>query len=260
MISKETILSRFINKYGNPIQSSKAPFFVGSKKQSVGMTTDLQSCMVLMLRKFREVHNRLPKELVTTEPINLLKEQEIRYVNDDGVCIWLAGELIDMFHILDMRPFSKIEVKLFPDETMPIFASRDSITIMLAPSVLKNTEYQPSTPKKSVLPNPWVTGKLKFDRVMKMSNTTFWLEQYNGDQLPMYPTGYEMVKCENCLVEFEKQDYLQMVLKGHPQCQCSCNTYDDWCGCQTKRLQIQGEKQSRELKKRLWYMKRWEQS
>lgn len=263
-LSKDTILSRFIKSYGSPISSSKGPFIIGSTRQDCGMTMNLQACMELWRNRFIREYNKPSMKPISINPILVLTKQELEYRSQDSDnqlvdCTWPINDLLDGMHILDSKPFQRLEVQYFPPDILPLAISRqvdgEQISVLIAPHVLPVTDHpEPEQEQKKFKGNPWNTGKLKFERVTRLFNSTFWL-------LESKEKGFEqeMVKCEKCGTEFIKQDYLNRALRdGHPWCICSCNTYDDWCNCIKIRERMIFEKKAREVVKIRHYMSRWQ--
>ncbi len=258
MISKDTILSRFIKAFGSPVPSKKGHFIVGSTRQNFGLTTDFKTCATLWLMRYNKERNRYPEnKLITVNPLLVYPELKYRSQDIDNSLVdvyWPDEKLMSGLHILDSKPFQRVEVSYFPNEVLPLGITRkvdgEQLTVMIAPNVLP-VSASTAEPKQSVFKgNPWHTGKLQPKWISQLQSTTFWIVETEFERF---------VKCRNCGVELQLQDWVNRTIRdGHPWCMCSCNTYDDFCGCMQTRQRIQYEKKAREIVKIRHYMKRWD--
>jgi len=243
MIQKTTIISRFVKAFGEITPSTRAPFFVGKELPFFGITSKLKEVQSSMVTKYIQEYKTIPK-LETTKPFN-----EYECTNGDFEIFFTEDRLLAGYHILDMKPFERITIRFFPGHCMPLAVVRElddgEIAVLVAPQEVSK-----------YVGNPWHDGKPVPRWIRRMKDSTFWLIEFDTFDKYGRPIGVEnIIKCENCRVEMLPQDYAnQIIQQQHPECMCTCNTYDDFCGCIRKRLYNQLMKESRELKfiKRQW--------
>ncbi len=89
--------------------------------------------------------------------------------------------------------------------------------------------------------NPWLDDKPIGRWIRQLPNSTFWIVEYDVySRLGTIKEVSQIIKCYNCRAEIDTLTYADMLLnRNHAQCVCSCNTYDDFCGCIRNRLYSQ---------------------
>ncbi len=96
----------------------------------------------------------------------------------------------------------------------------------------------------------------------QLPNSTFWIVEFptfKNTSVDGFMYGYpigRMVKCRNCGTEMAINDWSNKLLNmNHPECQCSCDTYDDFCGCRRRREMAQFDRIRRQSTIRKHFMR-----
>lgn len=248
MIKKSTVISRFTKAFGEPKLSKTGLYMMGGDLDIFGLTTRLEECTMNFVRYHYEENLTIPQAQIV-DGSKLCTDYSFIIGNDESSKTEVAfteDRLLAGYHILDSKPFSRIQVQYFPNCSLPISASREIegeiLSVLIAPFEM---------PYYSG--NPWLTDKVIPRWIRQLPNQdTFWLVEFDRYNRRGIKIGIEeMVKCYNCRVELLVTDYAKQILdKSHPQCFCVCNTYDDFCHCIRNRLYAQMMTQARALSRR----------
>ncbi len=260
MISKYTILERFIKQYGNPIPAKTlgkdVPFSVGSYNHLQGITTDIETVIRAFITKYYVEHHKIPK-MQSVVPLSLLAK-ELKYQTLHGECFFPTDKIIDALHILESKPFSHCMITYFPEDALPMVITRvvedSTVGILLSPYILPvkfegTISLRPSN--SAYKGNPWLTGKFKPTWVKQFhAFSSLWLvELENGERL---------IKCHNpeCNFEINIDDYYQVYYTKHPMCMCQCNAWECPMNCYNIRRRKESQKAYYELSKKKHFWKK----
>lgn len=237
-----TIVSRFMKAFGELVPSPRAPFLMGKDLMFYGLTTKLQQVTGQMILKYIQEQKVTPSMQII-EASKLLPEYVFNIGDNTSgdEIIWNEDRLLSGFHILSSKPFEKLKVQYFPNHSIPIAVTREDseYSVLIAPRILPYYNGH----------NPFIDAKPQARWMRQMKDSTFWLVEYDVFNNRGIKTGVaEIIKCYNCRVELSVQDYAnQIIQRKHPECVCTCNTWDDFCGCIRIRLFNQMMKESRSL-------------
>src|SRR4029077_1288690 len=245
MIQKSTVIKRFTKAFGEPKLSKSGLYIMGGDLDIYGLTTRLNECNLNFVKYYYKENQKIPTaEIVSgskfcTDYSFIVGEDE----SSKTEVAFTEDRLIAGYHVLDSKPFERIQVQYFPNCSLPIVASREIegeiLSVLIAPFEM---------PYYSG--NAWLTDKVVPRWIRAMPNSsTFWLVEFDRYNRRGVKIGVEeMIKCYNCRVELLVTDYVKQIIdRQHPECMCVCNTYDDFCGCIRKRLYNQMMSQARSL-------------
>src|SRR5712664_3814302 len=225
MIQTDTIVTRFIKKFGTPkVTQVQSPLLIGSELESFGLTFDPDSCIKIMKERYFNRYKGKVVHYIDTEPIKLLPSFEFQCRDDkeqNVICHWNTTRLMAAFHTLDSNPFTRCRVQ-FTVEEMPIVIRRQlsktvEVAVIVAPEVW--------TVRLDGLPvyQSFNRDHIKFfypvecKWLNQLFGTTWWLVCYTDNH------GYTefTLRCSNCGMEILPEDQRP----EHPQCSC-------WCQCE----------------------------
>lgn len=246
MIKKETIISRFIERFGtlqpaNKLkQSSTLPIAIGDKNHEYGITTNLTTCINNFLKHHYDEYGHYPNhQMQIVDVFKVLPD--VKFYANDGEKVevfWTTNRILDGLRVLDNKPFENVQVSYFPEEIMPMSFSRsvekEIVSVILTPQIIpfKDPMQSEIETYQSVI-HP-TRRELRW--INQLPNTTFWKVQdvwLIDDQVFKVE---ESVSCHVCHTNMLIDDWMNRAYRdNHPQCRCQCNTYDDFCGCARQR-------------------------
>ena len=254
-MNRQSIINKFIDVCGSPIAGKDGLFIYGSIFGHIGLTTKLKESIHAITEKYLKDWNHLP----TTELRQVSAGAVLPRIHIERTGYYFDFDRIDLLNcmrFLENKPFQKITVTYWPEEPLPMFMSRKDVDIhvILAPHMgnipIANLI---ETKSEKFRGNPWSSGKPDLNWIRQLDQTTFWLVQFptvKGSYyagMYGYPVG-ETIICKSCSIEIDKQTWINnKLLRNHPECMCSCNTYDDFCGCARKRNSIANEQMWQQL-------------
>ena len=243
-MNKNSIVDKFANYCGG-LHATPYHFVQGAIKYNFGLTFELGTVLSYL------------KDSPSTEGLEksfTIEDQNISF--DDA-------DIMKAKRFLQNAPFSKVKMICFPSKAMPVFFYREDVAILLSPYILPVPKEDVEVNEvKKFKGNPWLKDKFEIAWIRQLHpNSTFWLCQFvtppNTYTAMMYgyPIG-TMIKCKVCGCEIDVVTYSQQLLKNHPECMCSCDTYDDFCGCKWKRIQATYDRIRRESTIKKHFMQR----
>lgn len=258
MIQKETIIKRFTEKFGslqpakNLKPDSNLPIALGDKNHEYGLTTNLTACINNFLKHHYDEYGHYPNhQMQTVDVFKILPD--VKFYANDGEKVevfWTTNRLLEALRVLDNKPFESVQVSYFPEEIMPMSFSRkvekEIVSVILTPQIIpfKDPMQSEIETYQSVI-HP-TRRELRW--INQLPNTTFWKVQdvwLIDDQVFKVE---DSVSCYLCRANMSIEDWMNRAYRdNHPQCVCSCNTWDDFCGCQ-------------QLRKRMEYDRLWKQA
>ncbi len=242
-MNRQSVINKFIEKAGPLNPKPQFHYVQGLTKGWYGLTTKLNDVIQLWRKKANTSSEPSLTRVGLVLP-NIHREVDGKSYDFD------QSDILNCARMLQNVPFKDISVILVGD-TLPIAFHRSNcdISILLAPQILDIPKTEPiQEQKKKFKGNPWA-GREDYKWISQMPNCTFWLvEVANGDRF---------LKCRNCGNELVIQDWVnRKIRENHPECMCSCNTYDDFCGCQQRVRMMQYDRLWRQNQKRMFYIKR----
>jgi len=234
MIKKSTVISRFSKAFGELTPSKNNLFIMGKDLPFFGLTTKIEDTIKNMILKYYQEQVVVP-QMESIEPSKTLEQQEFMFKwGEYEEVFWSEDRLLAGYHILDNKPFERIQVKYFPGHYLPMFVLREideeMFSVIIGPNKVSNYRK-----------NPWLDDKPIGRWIRQLPNSTFWIVEYDVySRLGTIKEVSQIIKCYNCRAEIDTLTYADMLLnRNHAQCVCSCNTYDDFCGCIRNRLYSQ---------------------
>src|SRR6266566_1619346 len=218
-MNQNSIISKFIEKCGELDPKPNYHYAEGSKLRRYGLTTEPRTVLQFWRERFYRDHQEYHKWFYEFDEKDLL--QAMRFLQNS--------------------PFSKIQVVHSTEPLPMIFTRKDvDVAILLAPMMLELPKVEDQAIQKSHFKgNPWRDGKPEYYWTQQLPNSTFWI-----------------VKCRNCHTEMTIQDWTnKLTTMNHPECQCSCDTYDDFCGCRRRREMAQFDRIRRQSTIRKHFMR-----
>lgn len=248
-LNRQTVINKFIEKAGELDPKPQYGYIQGKIKGNYGLTTNLDIVLSLWRNRYKKENGIFPQDVTSSVPDKILPK--IHYEINDIVVDFDESDLLNCMRCLQNSPFSKITVFHWPNKALPIAFHRSDcdISILLAPIMLPIKPEAPVMPESKYKGNPWIDkAHAEWKYVSDIPNTTFqlWTFDLTSTNPPWKPDsvlamtwGYpiaKMLKCRNCKFEIGIQDWVTKKIQwNHPECQCSCNTYDDFCGCRKRR-------------------------
>lgn len=255
-MNRQSVIRKFTEKCGTPITGKNSLFIYGSAygKEHIGLTTKFQETVDALIKKYKQDHlGQYPLGFSETTAGHILPKihQEV----DGWMYDFDTGDLLDCMRMLENKPFQKIHVYRWTNEPMPMLFNRSDcdISVVLAPIMLPipKDDGKDHTPIKKIHKEIMTTWIRQLD-----PRTSFWLVSidYMNDRPPI-----QTVKCTKCNCEIDKLTYINVYLKrNHLECTCTCDTYEDFCGCRRNRELNQIEKIRRETQVVRHFMsKKW---
>lgn len=240
-MNQSSVISKFIEKCGPLDPKPHLHFVQGGVKGHFGLTTEPSEALQVFRSGFYRKYHKYPNIKISS-PSDILPRQHLEYEN------WSYDfdnkDLITAMRCLQNAPFNKIQV-IHSTEPFPMIFSRQDckINIILAPITL---EIPKEEVKKEQVEhfkgNPWRDGKPQYYWTQQLPNSTFWIVEY-----PTIKGIAQLIKCRNCNFEIDRESWVKKVVTmNHPECQCSCDTYDDFCECRKRREQATFDRIRRE--------------
>ena len=260
-MNQNSIISKFIEKCGELDPKPNYHYAEGSKLRRYGLTTEPGTVLQFWRERFYIDHQKYPNIKVSA-PSEVLPRIHQEY--DKWLYEFDEKDLLQAMRFLQNSPFSKIQV-VHSSEPLPmIFTRKDvDVAILLAPMMLELPKVEDQAVQKSHFKgNPWIDGKPSYYWTQKLPNSTFWIVEFPtfsntsvSGFMYCYPIG-RMVKCRNCHTEMPINDWSNKLLNmNHSECQCSCDTYDDFCGCRRRREMAQFDRIRRQSTIRKHFMR-----
>jgi hypothetical protein len=269
-MNRQTVINKFIEKAGALDPKPKYDYVQGTTKGHYGLTTKLESVIMRFRRKYWEETKKI-SEVSVNRVGNILPNihREIDGVSYD----FDESDILNCARMLQNSPFKDISV-IIPGDTLPIAFKRSGvdISILLAPTVLDIPPPEIEHPSviKKYKGNPWINPDRHLWQLKgNLPKCTYqvWEFDISKTNPPYKPNsvmalnyGYpiaQLIKCSNCGNEITKGDWLNRAYRDqHPECVCSCFTYDDFCGCQRLREQMVYDRIRRETTQRANFIKR----
>jgi hypothetical protein len=239
-LNHNSIISKFIDNFGPLEPKPHLHYIQGGVKGRFGLTTEPGEVLQLWRQRFYRENQKYPT-LQVSSPSDILPRIHQEY--DKWFFEFDEKDLLQAMRILQNKPFSKIKVIHSPEPLPMIFQRQDvGISVLLAPIMLELPKPEDQKIQKEHFKgNPWRDGKPKYYWTQQLPNSTFWIVEFptyspESDGLRYgFPIG-KTVKCRNCGLEIDKQTWINKLnTMNHPECPCSCDTYDDFCGCRRRR-------------------------
>ena len=255
MVSKDRVIEKFIEKCGPLDPKPQYAYAQGSKFISIGsrivqgprfgITSNPSVMFEKMQTKFQKDWNRFPQNLMVSTAYEVLPSVVLEI--EGQMYEWDETNLLDAMMMFQNRPFDKLLITRFKDEPIPMLFSRKDVdvSVLLAPRVrpIPITSDLAKERKKKIRGSVWSgKGILPEEWKKQILNTTFWIVEWpteSPDSVEGHTYGYpigKMVKCRKCGFEIGVNDWsIKYLRDNHPDCTCSCETYEDFCGCRRMR-------------------------
>lgn len=248
-MTPESVVAKFIEKAGPLDPKPDKHFIQDANNGRYGLTTELNLNFELLMIQFEKDHNRKPSKFRVSPASKILPQLHIEAFGNSYD--WDMQDMMKGMRILQNAPFSKIQVYHSLDPMPIAFVRQDCpVAVLLAPIVLPIKDNLVVYPFKRT--NVWRDEKPEMNWIQRMPNSTYWLVEFptfKGSWVAAaygHPIG-RLIKCENCKAEIDIKTFIhKLVDMNHPECVCSCDTYDDFCGCRRKRDQMTYDRIRRE--------------